>query len=144
MQIHLIGTDLPGRDCGPGEDFPGFTNIHVAVQRKNRPADLLDLQPADADTVQWTLECTVDGVDVRGPYIQGSPGRRFIYLSWGSVEDGQFTMFRRAKLMMGDVPFETLQAATKSGSLTGRLGLTDTKGHPLCARVTPPQISWTA
>lgn len=73
MQIHIIGTDLPGRDCPPGDDFPGFTNIHVAVQRKNRPADLLDLQPADADTVQWTLDCTVDGADVRGPYIQGSP-----------------------------------------------------------------------
>lgn len=53
-------------------------------------------------------------------------------------------MFRRAKLMMSDVSPETLQAATESGALTGRLGLTDAKGHPLCARVKPPQIDWTA
>ncbi|NEE59503.1 monooxygenase, partial [Streptomyces sp. SID8455] len=28
--------------------------------------------------------------------------------------------------------------------LTGRLGLTDAKGQPLCARVRPPLISWSA
>ena len=32
--------------------------------------------------------------------MQGRPGARFIYLTWGEVvEDGSFAMFRRAKLM---------------------------------------------
>lgn len=57
---------------------------------------------------------------------------------------GAFTMFRRAKLLLGAVPPEVLAAAVRSGRLTGRLGLTDAKGHPLCARVVPPTVRWTA
>ena len=145
VRIRILGMQLPGRDCGPGGDFPGYSNIHVGVQRKNRPNELLDLHPGDATTAMWTLDCAVDGMDVRGPYIQGPPGERFIYLSWGTVDDaGRFTLFRRAKLMLEDVPADVLQSAAASGLLVGSLGLTDAKGHPLCARVRPPQISWTA
>jgi hypothetical protein len=145
MQIRIVGTQLPGRDCGGGDNFPGYTNIHVGVQRKNRRDDLLDLHPGDATTAVWTLDCSVNGADVRGPYIQGPPGGRFIYLSWGSVDDdGRFDMFRRAKLMLEDVPADVLDAATTSGTLTGNLVLTDAKGHPLCARVRPPQIRWSS
>jgi hypothetical protein len=49
-------------------------------------------------------------------------------------------MFRRAKLMLADVPPDVLDAAATSGTLVGTLGLTDAKGHPLCARVKPPMI----
>lgn len=134
-----------GRECGASGDFPGYSNIHVGVQRKNRREELLDLQPGDAATAVWTLNCAVDGTDVRGSYIQGPPGGRFIYLSWGAVDGaGQFALFRRAKLMLEDVPTDVLDAAAKSGLLVGCLGLTDAKGTPLCARVRPPQISWTA
>jgi hypothetical protein len=105
----------------------------------------LDLHAGDAAMAVWTLDCAVDGTDVRGPYIQGPPGGRFIYLSWGTVDDaGAFTLFRRAKLMLGDVPADVLDSAATSGVLVGSLGLTDVKGHPLCARVRPPLISWTA
>jgi Family of unknown function (DUF5990) len=73
------------------------------------------------------------------------PGGRFVYLSWGTVDDaGHFTLFRRAKLMLEDVPTDVLDSAARSGLLVGSLGLTDAKGNPLCARVRPPQISWTA
>jgi hypothetical protein len=46
--------------------------------------------------------------------------------------------------MFEDVPAGVLGSAAKFGLLVGRLGLTDAKGNPLCARVRPPQISWTA
>lgn len=142
MRIRLIGTDLPGRDCPAGHNFPGYSNVHVAVQSK-RPPELLDLQPGDADEVTWTIDCEVNGSDVRGPHIQGGPGDRFIYLNWGSVDsDGQMDMFRRAKLMLDGVPSKVLTRAAKSGLLVGRLGLTDTKGQPLCASVRPPAIDW--
>jgi hypothetical protein len=97
-------------------------------------------------TNSWiSTDCSVDGTDVRGPHIQGRPGERFIYLSWGSVgDDGRFTMFRRAKLMLAEVPADVLAAAAASGTLVGTLGLTNAKGHPLCARVKPPQIYWSA
>ena len=80
MQIRIVGTQLPGRDCGAGDNFPGYSNIQVGVQRKNSR----------------------------------------------------------------DEPADVLAAAAASGTLVATLGLTDAKGNPLCARVKPPQIEWSA
>ncbi|MEU6228326.1 DUF5990 family protein [Streptomyces sp. NPDC047042] len=153
MRIRIDAVDLPGLTCPSGafggNDVPAYRNIHVAVQRRDRPAELLDPKPGDAVSATWTLECTTAtspaGTDVKGPYVQGRPSGRFIYLSWGSVDDaGTFTMFRRAKLMLDAVPVDVLDAAARNGLLVGRLGLTDARGGPLCARVVPPHIAWTA
>ncbi|NEA68481.1 DUF5990 family protein [Streptomyces sp. SID12488] len=153
MRIRIDAVDFPGLTCSPGafagDDVPAYRNIHVAVQRRDRPAELLDPKPGDAASATWTLECAAAtspaGTDVKGPYVQGRPGGRFIYLSWGSVDDsGTFTMFRRAKLMLDAVPADVLDAAAPTGLLVGRLGLTDARGGPLCARVVPPRITWTA
>jgi len=143
VRIRIVGTDLPGRDCPPGHNFPGYANVHVGMQTKRRPPELLDLQPGDAAQATWTIDCEVNGSDVRGPYIQGRPGERFIYLNWGSVDgDGRMDMFRRAKLMLADVPDDVLAKAATKGVLVGRLGLSDAKGQPLCAAVRPPAIEW--
>ncbi|MER5933555.1 DUF5990 family protein [Streptomyces sp. NPDC002054] len=155
ISIRIDAVDLPGSNCPPvstvdgSEPEPGYRNVHVAVQRRDRPAELLDPQPGDATSATWTLECTTTasatGTDVKGPYVQGRPGSRFIYLSWGTVDgSGAFTMFRRAKLMLDAVPTQILDAAADSGLLVGRLSLTDACGEPLCARVVPPHITWTA
>lgn len=154
MRIRIEGHDLPGRDCAGGAGFPGYRNVHVGVQRRDQPGRWLGLQPGDATTVSWELECTAwsvidGGLDVRGPYVQGGPGRRFIYLSWGELSPGEaggagtFTMFRRAKLWLDGVDAATARAAVAAGTLTARLGLTDAKGHPLCASVRPPAVTWT-
>jgi hypothetical protein len=146
--LRIDGVDLAGRSCGPSPERPeGHANIHVGVQRRGRPDELLGLVPGDAAQVSWTLECTTtalaDGIDVRGPYIQGGPGRRFVYLSWGVVDaPGTFRMFRRAKILLGPIPHDVLSQAVSSGMLVGRLGLTDSRGNPLCAAV--DQIEWTA
>jgi hypothetical protein len=143
VQIRIVGTDLPGRECPPGHNFPGYSNVHIAMQTKRRPPELLGLQACDAPEVAWTIECDVTGTDIRGPYIQGRPGERFIYLNWGSVDDsGDMEMFRRAKLMLDAVPADVLGAAADSGMLIGRLRLTDAKGQPMCASVRPPAIEW--
>jgi hypothetical protein len=149
IRIRIEASDLPGRDCGPSPDMPGYRNIHVGVQRRDRRDELLDLHPGDASGAVWNFEAaaiaTTQGSDIRGPYVQGRPGARFIYLSWGTVDDqGTFTMFRRAKLMLDGVDPATLDAARRGGCLTGRLGLTDARGHPLCAAVRPPLITWSA
>jgi hypothetical protein len=113
------------------------------MQSKRRPPELLDVQPGDATEVSWTVDCDVDGAELRGPYIQGRPGERFIYLNWGGVDGGgTFTMFRRAKLMLAAIPVDILAAAVESGVLVGTLSLTDAKGQPLCASVRPPAIEW--
>ena len=149
MKLRIDAYDLPGRSCGPSPDLPdGYHNIHVGVQRGSRPDDLLGLVPGDAPSATWILDCdtvvTADGVDVRGPHIQGARQGRFIYLSWGTVDAGVFSLFRRAKLWFDAVPDQVLGAAVESGLLIGSLGLTDRKGHPLCAAVRPPLIEWSA
>ncbi|WP_406470939.1 DUF5990 family protein [Streptomyces sp. NBC_01615] len=151
MRIRIDAVDLPGSTCPAPADaaFATYGNIHVAVQRRDRPAEVLEPHPGDAESATWTLDCTATtsptGTDVTGPYVQNRLGRRFIYLSWGTVdESGVFTMFRRAKLMLDTIPAEVLAAAARDGLLVGRLGLTDTGGTPLCARVEPPRIAWTA
>lgn len=153
MRIRIEAVDLPGLNCSPAASADGkavtYGNVHVAVQRRDRPAELLDPQPGDAASATWTLECTTadspTGTEVKGPYVQDRLGRRFIYLSWGTVdESGVFSMFRRAKLMIDAIPAEVLATAARDGRLVGRLGLTDAQGAPVCARVEPPRITWTA
>jgi hypothetical protein len=147
MQLRIEGHTLPGRDCGSGPDFPGAGGIEVAVQRKDRPAELLDPQPGDAPTATWTLSCTftADG-ELLGPYVQNRLGGRFVYLSWigRQPQEEAPRMFRRAKLMLADVPSEVLAEARQRGVLVGRLALTDAKGKPVCGRVVPPAVEWTA
>jgi hypothetical protein len=150
VRIRIEGVGLPGRSCGPSPDQPdGYHNIHVGVQRRDRPAEILGLTAADAHTVSWTIGAEVHaapkGTDVRGPFIQGRPGGRFIYLSWGTLDgDGAFHMFRRAKLLLNEIPRAVIAAAIDAGLLVGRLGLTDANGNPLCAAVRPPVITWSA
>jgi len=145
VQIRIEGRQLPGRDCGAGDNFPGYANIHVGVQSKNPRGDLLGLHRGDAPSATWTLDCSVDGGDISGPQIHGRPGDRFVYLSWGAVDDdGHFAMFRRAKLMLAQVPDNVLAAAVTSGTLVGAVGLSDAQGRPLCARVVPPKIRWSS
>ncbi|WP_405016699.1 DUF5990 family protein [Kitasatospora sp. NBC_00070] len=145
MQIRIEATDLPGLNCPAAPGFPGYANVHVAVQQRRQPAELLDPQPGDAASAGWTLDCrpSATGADLTGPQIQGGPGARFVYLSWGGLgADGTFTVFRRAKLMLDAVEPATLAAAVRSGVLLARLGLTDALGRPLCAAVRPPRITW--
>ena len=105
--------------------------------------------PADVASTVWELSCDLlahpPAVDMRGPQIHGSPGKRFIYITWGVLEPSDhFRMFRRAKIWLDGVPNETMRAACKRGLLVGRLGLKDDKGWPLCAAVRPPRIEWSA
>jgi hypothetical protein len=151
MRIRIEGVDLPGSACGPSPQRPeGHFNIHVGVQRRGKPAELLGVVPGDSPAVTWTLDATATaapdgGTDLKGPYIQGPPGGRFIYLNWGTVDaPGTFTMFRRAKLRLDAVDPAVLRSAADRGCLVARVTLTDPKGNPTCASVAPPYIEWSA
>ena len=144
MRIRIEGHDLPGRGSGAVADELRLRDVHVGVQRK---AEVVSRVPATASSASWDLDVTareVDGLlDVGGPFVHGRPGARFLYLSWGSVDGSGFAMFRRAKLMFGDIPTALLRAAYEDGGvLVGSLGLTDACGEPRCARVRPPDIVW--
>jgi hypothetical protein len=90
----------------------------------------------DADTARWEIDVPTviadGGVDLRGPAVHGKRGERFLYLTWGDVGAGDsFAMFRRAKLMIGDIEPELLAAAVREdGVLVASLSLTDERGGP--------------
>lgn len=139
MELHITGTDLPGRDCGDD-----YTNVHVGIQIRREPEQIV---PADAESVTFTTAIEIvdrNGVpDFRGHAVQGRPGARFVYLTWGNPNaSGDFNMFRRAKLILDAIDDEVMDAAMQSGVLHAQLGLTDEYGMPRCAAVRPPDITW--
>lgn len=138
------GTDLPGRTfCAP--DGAPLDNIHVGVQTRTEPEHLVR---GDATDARWELE--IDTVidsdrefDFRGPAVHGKRGDRYIYLTWGNIDDtAVFNMFRRAKLMLNRVNPDLIRAANTHGHLTAIVRLSDDCGEPRCARVDPPAITW--
>lgn len=118
-----------------GVDCPRLPGVTVAVQRGQ---ELTQEFPADGTPITWRLEARVVGTDLRGPYVHGRPGDRFLYLSWQQEGAGRF---RRAKLMLDAVTPELLARAQERG-LAAQVGLTMPDGSPVCAAVRPPRIEW--
>ena len=124
MRLLIRGHHLPGLTCGP------YRNIHVGLQVKSQPVDLV---PADAAAAEWVAEIRTDDGDFRGPAVQGRRGERFVYLTWGTVDGDSFSMFRRAKLMLAELPADAAE-------VTVDVDLTDESGMPRCARLRQPAI----
>jgi len=124
MRLLIRGHRLPGLTCG------SYTNIHVGLQVRREPVGLV---PADAVAAEWVTEIHSDDGDFRGPAVQGKKGERFLYLTWGTVAGDSFSMFRRAKLMLADLPAD-------ADEVTVDVDLTDERGMPRCARLRPPAL----
>ena len=135
MRIEICGHSLPGRTCA------GQAEVAVGVQRGR---EVVDVHPADADHVVWAFDVAevpdhTGATDVRGPFVHGRPGGRFLYLSWdGTDAAGTRAMFRRAKLMLDPAVLASATGAT----LVAELNLTMADGTPLCAAVRPPAVAW--
>jgi len=136
VRLRIEGHHLPGRRCGP------YDEVHVALQVGKDPVDLV---PGDAASAAWETDLTVvrssgdPAPDVRGRAVQGRRGERFAYLAWGSAAGGSFEMFRRAKLMLDEVP---ALADGEPRTVTARVHLTDNDGMPRCARLRAPAVEW--
>jgi hypothetical protein len=143
MLLEIRGHHLPGRSWWMDGEPCG--NVHVGIQVGRQPRELV---PGDAESAAWTTPIEVverDGaVDFRGPAVQGKRGDRFVYLTWGNVRaDGSFTMFRRAKLMLGDL-HPLLADAGGAAHVVATVDLTDECGGPRCARLRPPALTLAA
>jgi hypothetical protein len=147
VDVRLVGVDLPGRTFDDRHRPDGllYENVHVGIQQRR---DVVELVPGDAPSAAWELTIETRGtdgeLDFRGPCVQGKRGDRFLYLSWGTVDErGRFEMFRRAKLMLRGVDEDVLRRASGPGHhLVGTVTLTDGGGCPRCAAVWPPDITW--
>ncbi len=141
MRVSIVGSNLPGRTfCRP--DGSTMDDVHVGVQLRRDPSELTR---ADATEARWDVEIDVvernGALDFRGPAVQGKPGERFVYLTWGNVRPNQdFEMFRRAKLMLDRVDAQVMRAAVDVGHLVACVDLTGDDGGPRCARVDPPPL----
>jgi hypothetical protein len=137
MLLQIQGHHLPGRVWRSRDEY--YDNIHIGIQVGKEPRELVR---GDAESSSWTIPIEIvprgDGLDFRGPAVQGKPGARFVYLTWGDIgDDGAFAMFRRAKLMLADLAHLVADAE----EVLARIDLTDDCGAPRCARLTPPALS---
>lgn len=139
-QLRIIGRRLPG------SSWSGRSGIHLGVQRGTDVVGLVD-----GDTGEAVFDIDLDVVtrdegdlDFRGVYVHGRRGERFIYLTWGEVDEaGTFAMFRRLKLHLSPLieqfPADNLATAKRIQAV---LELSDTRGRPLAASVRPPWVTW--
>ena len=100
-------------------------------------------------SARWELDVRVvtgsdASVDFKGRAVHGKRGDRFLYLTWGNVDDDEcFQMFRRAKLMLNRIDRELVNSAEQlQRPLVGVVRLRDANGAPRCARVDPPDLEW--
>ena len=160
LVVVIEGYDLPGRSCRPEPDGQGYNNVHVALpsKSKDRPGlavpgsrwQAAEPVPGDAPSARWEVEVTIrrgdDGIDFGGRFVGGDRTDRNLGLAWGEVlGDGTFRLFRGAKLRLVDVDPSVIEEAMRPGHrLVARVRLTDARGNPICARVRPPDIAWSA
>jgi len=170
LTVVIEGFDLPGLTCRPEPGGPGHHNIHVALTgpRKDRrgtagpgedgpwlvlpgrPGLAFEPVPGDAPSARWEVTVTVrrdqDGFDFSGPFVRGDRADRHLGLAWGDAPgDGTLRLFRGAKLRLADVEPRLIEEAMRPGhQLLARVRLTDARGNPVCARLRPPAITWSA
>jgi Family of unknown function (DUF5990) len=147
LTVEIIGTDLPGRTCGPDMDGEWYEDVRVGLARG---IDTIELVPGDAASVRWTfdVELAIDEegkLDQRGPFVHGPRGERHLGLRWVRRDaDGRDVVFRGAKFRLFEMDSRLFEEALGEGRrLVGTVGLTDEDGWPRCATVRPPVVSWT-
>jgi Family of unknown function (DUF5990)/Domain of unknown function (DUF5655) len=160
MTVVIEGSELPGRSCRPEPGGRGHQNVHVALGGRSadrpallvpgRPGMAIEPVPGDAPEARWEMPVTVrrddDGFDFGGPFVRGVRDDRHLGLIWGDLAgDGTLQLFRGAKLRLVDVDPGLIEQALRPGhKLVARIRLTDARGNPICARVHPPYLIWSA
>jgi hypothetical protein len=158
LVVVIEGCSVLGPSFSPGPDGSPRDHVHLALRGtgKDRTALIAPGHPwqaiepvsGDAREARWEVEITVmrgdDGLDFGGPFIRGDRTDRHLGLVWGDISaDGTFELICGAKLRLADVDNSIVVQALNSGRrLLARVRLTDADGHPNCARLKPPNVSW--
>lgn len=136
MEVRIVGEPLPAPVVDGHDVLVGMPRGRL-IESPRPVAGSSMTFVAELDVV-----ITPDGVDYRGPFVQGRKGDRFLYLSWGHDDGDGFVLDRRAKLMLGVLDPAEMAGARDDAVLEGRLSLIDARGGPVCAAVRPPLIRW--
>jgi hypothetical protein len=83
VQVRLVGTNLPGRQFqDTAHSGCTYDDVMIGIQRGR---EIEQVAGGDADQVVFEFELRPGrDRDARGPYAQGRPGDRFVYLAWMS------------------------------------------------------------
>lgn len=111
------------------------------------------LQPyaSTAESISFAITLSLgpalaDGsFNFRGPFAQGTPADRFVYVNSGTYA-GQLgcRWERRAKIKLAGIPRQLVEAAAGDANcaIEGRIPGTARDGGPVCATVPPLSIGW--
>lgn len=140
VQFEFTCIDLPGIQCFP------YHEVHLGIQRGK---NIIDEVPGDAERAIFRFELRVrmnpetGDPNFLGPYAQGSPKQRFVYLCWQGVKDSDRTMFRRAKVQLNHLTWAQVHSAVnKNVPLKATIHMTDKKGGPVAATLKQDLIAW--
>lgn len=130
----------------PGVEFDGRTEVRLGIQRGR---EVIEDVPANVKSVRFHCDMRVEKnaktgkPNFLGPYAQGTPQERFIYMCWGERDGEKWNTFRRAKVHLKDLDWRTVERAVSSGRpIEVVIKMTDKKGGPLCASVREENIEW--
>ena len=139
--VRLRCTNLPGRAAC------GRTAVRLGIQRGT---EVVEDVLADGDVtfdafLRVQLNDTTGKPNFLGPYAQGTPQERFLYLCWGERHGSAWNGFRRAKVHLNHLSWDDVARHLAGGKpLEADLNMTDAKGDPLCASVKSTHVHWRA
>lgn len=115
-------------------------------------AGLVGATPRKDDRLQFDFELRIglredgSGYQFLGPFAQGTPRDRFVYLNSGRRAGQSGTPWdRRAKIKLLPIPAELLKCVLAKPGLVlcGTLDGTGRDGGPICASIAPDKVTWT-
>lgn len=129
------------------DPIPG---VAIALQRgSGNNFGLIGPVGATAAVLVFELDIIVDGNTAEGgprllgPFVQGPPSARFVYLNIGTMA-GQIDSpwQRRAKVPLGGITRRAIDALAPGQRLTAHIASRDRHGAPACATVPVPAPGW--
>jgi hypothetical protein len=132
--------NLPGLVCGER------SHVRLGIQKGN---DVIEDVSADVEKVTFNVSMRVEQQpsngkpNFLGPFAQGTPQERFIYLCWGERVGNNWHGFRRAKIHLKHLEWQAVASSLETGTpIEAFISMTDNKGEPLCASVKKDKIEW--
>lgn len=130
----------------PGCEFEGRNQVRLGIQKGK---DVIEDVLAEAEAIVFTCLLRVERnsetgkPNFLGPYAQGTPQARFIYLCWGERKEGIWHGFGRAKIHLNTIDWHAVEQSIATGNpVEAIIKMTDKKGRPLYASVGKDKIIW--
>ena len=130
----------------PGALFEQWSVVRLGIQHGKT---VIDDVPGDEEgaVFRFTLRVAPNKKtgqpNFLGPYAQGRPEQRFVYLCWGERREDEWEGFRRAKIHLKHLTWDHIERAHQTQTpIRVAISMTDDKGGPLCASVREEKIAW--